>query len=140
MKTIMIANLKENWHRDFENLTEVAHDVLDEVTQILFCFGITTIEEAKETIENEGYYFYLPPRWDDSFDVADNLEALEDFCKLIAELDGRAYPLTIEVEDIESFTCVDVTDKFYSEVQTVDLTNIRINDLAAIRKLTNLTI
>ena len=139
MKNLLIANLKNNWHGKFNTLNSKAHEILDKVSQVLFCADILTIEEAKETLENEGYYFYLPP-WDDSCDVEENFKALEDFCNMLNELRNCAFPLTIEVEDVESFNTIEVTEKFFNRVQKVDLTDIRANDLVTIEKLANLTI
>lgn len=138
MKTLILATLKKGWHNSFKKLSEEAHEILDDVSQILFYPGITSIDEAKETLENEGYYFYLPTRWDDDLDVSDNYNDLARFCKLIAELDSRAYPLTVDPEDIESFNLVDVSERFHHDICSVDYMNIRINDVETVKKLTNL--
>ena len=135
MKTIYIANLKENWHKDFQGLTEKAHNVLAEVNQILI-YDVNSIEEAKQSIE-DGYYVYLPPRWDDDFDFSENVKVLMNFCELIREIRTRAYCLMVDESDVANITAVDVSDSFFAEVR-IDYEDIRINDLNAVKKITNL--
>lgn len=132
---MLIATLKEDWHMNLTNLTEDAHKVLSNVDKIWF-YGSESIIEAKETIEAEGHYVYLPPMWCDDFD--DNLEVLCGFCELIRDLQVRAYPLTVEESDIENYTFITVSDEAYEVFSNVDYTNIRINDIPTIRQLTRM--
>lgn len=133
MNTMLIANLKNGWHKNLPNLTEDAHAILDEIDRIWF-YQSESIIEAEDTLEAENYYAYIP-WWDDSFDVAENFNALTKFCGLIRDLQLRAYPLTVEKSDIESFSSYTVSEATYHEFQNVDFGNIRINDVPAIIKL-----
>lgn len=134
MKTIVLAVLKDGWHESIENLTEKAHNVLDSVDQILL-YGDSNIKEAEKSIE-DGYYVYLPPLWDRDFD--DNFEKLQDFCELIKDLRDRAFPLTIKMSDIDRICVADVPEETHSLIMSVDWQDIRVNDIPAVIKATNI--
>lgn len=137
MKTIIIATLKSGWHDSFKNLTEKAHEILDDVSRIYF-YGAEDVDDAKATLEAEGYYSFLPPRWDNDFSVSDNMKALQNFCGLIKDLQIRAFPLTVDESDIEEFVSIDVTDSFYETLKKTDFEDLKINDLDTIDTFTNM--
>lgn len=139
MNTILIATLKEGWHNNLPNLSEKAHDILEDVDKIWF-YNCDSIAEAEETIDSEGYYVYLPPRWDNDFDLADNYNALSEFCGLIRDLQLKAYPLMVDKSDIESFSSYTISENLYNAFCNVDFDNIRINDVPALIKMTNLVL
>ena len=138
MKTMIIATLKDGWHTSFENLSEEAHEILNDVSKILFYPGIDSIESAKETLEAEGYYSYVPKRY--SYDIPhhENIKTWSKFYKLLRELSQRAYPLTVGLEDIECFTALDVTDDLHDDVRSIDFEDLKVNDIPALAYFTKI--
>lgn len=136
MKTLYIANLKTGWHKDILGLTEEAHEVLEDIRQI-YIYGVSSIADAKQSIE-DGYYVYLPSRWDDDYGFSNNIKDLMNFCELIKDIRNRAFCLMVDPTDVTNVTAVDVSDDFYTTVTSVDYEDIRINDIEAVKKITNL--
>ncbi|MBR5215329.1 MAG: hypothetical protein IKV80_03795 [Bacteroidales bacterium] len=120
MKTVIVASLRKGWHEDFDFFNEKGHKILDNVNNIYF-YGAESVDEAKETLDAEGYYSYLPTNCD--------MESLKDFCELIRDLSISAIPLMVSDSDIECYTVITVTDSFYETLKSTDFEDLKVNDI-----------